>query len=196
MVDVINNLEVMVPKMRKQLYLKKVYSLDLFYEAIEKQGQYLDIRELDVFLANFGIFLKSQELSHLIKNCKHTENSVDLIRMVYIFRTEIPADIIETLNLIFDKISDGQPSMDVEETLIHLEPRQHPLLEMFKGNFEYVKDSVIKGIRLIIGNKKIILREEFLEFHFNIFWAIPDFLIENFRKQLTLMWRIKKLQKK
>ena len=28
----------------------------------------------------------------------------------------------------------------------------------------------IKGLRLIIGDKKIILREEFLEFHFNIFW--------------------------
>ena len=40
----------------------------------------------------------------------------------------------------------------------------------------------------------MILREEFLEFHFNIFWIIPDFLEENFRKQISLMWGIKKLK--
>ena len=194
--DVVNNLELMIPKMRKQLYLKKIYSLDLFYEEIEKQGQYLQIRDLDAFLAKFGIFLKSQEVTALLNNCRHSEFEIDLIRMVYIFRTKIPDDIIETLNLIFDKISDGQPSMDVEEALLHLDVFQHPLLEMFEENYEKVKESVIRGLRLIIGNKKMILREEFLEFHFNIYWSIPDFLVDNFRKQITLMWGIKKLKKK
>ena len=194
--DVVNNLELMIPKMRKQLYLKKIYSLDLFYEEIEKQGQYLQIKDLDAFLAKFGIFLKSQEVTALLNNCRHSELEIDLIRMVYIFRTEIPADIIETLNLIFDKISDGQPSMDVEEALLHLDVLHHPLLEMFEENYEKVKESVIGGLKLIIGNKKMILREEFLEFHFNMFWSIPDFLIDNFRKQITLMWGIKKLKKK
>ena len=192
--DVINNLELMIPKMRKQLYLKKAYSLDLFYEAIEKQGQYLNIKDLDTFLAKFGIFLKSQEITALLNNCRHSENEIDLIRMVYIFRTKIPEDIIKKLNLIFDKISEGQPSMDVEEALLHLDVTQHPLLEMFQEDYNRVKESVIKGLRLIIGDKKMILREEFLEFHFNIFWIIPDFLEENFRKQISLMWGIKKLK--
>ena len=192
--DVINNLELMIPKMRYQLYLKKIYSLDLFYEAIEKQGQYLQIRDLDQFLAKFGIFLKSQEITALLNNCRHSETEIDLIRMVYIFRTEIPADIIKNLNLIFDKISDSQPSMDVEEALLHLNINQHPLLEMFEENYEKAKESVIKGLRLIIGDKKMILREEFLEFHFNIYWIIPDFLEENFRKKVPLMWGIKKLK--
>ena len=192
--DVINNLELMIPKMRKQLYLKKAYSLDLFYESFEKQGQYLNIKDLDPFLAKFGIFLKSQEITALLKNCRHSENEIDLIRMVYIFRTKIPEDIIKKLNLIFDKISEGQPSMDVEEALLHLDVTQHPLLEMFQEDYNKVKESVIKGLRLIIGDKKMILREEFLEFHFNIFWIIPDFLEENFRKQISLMWGIKKLK--
>ena len=192
--DVINNLELMIPKMRYQLYLKKIYSLDLFYEAIEKQGQYLQIRDLDQFLSKFGIFLKSQEITALLNNCRHSETEIDLIRMVYIFRTEIPADIIKNLNFIFDKISDSQPSMDVEEALLHLNINQHPLLEMFEENYEKAKESVIKGLRLIIGDKKMILREEFLEFHFNIYWIIPDFLEENFRKKVPLMWGIKKLK--
>ena len=192
--DVVNNLELMIPKMRNQLYLKKVYSLDLFYIEIDKHGQYLQIRDLDQFLAKFGIFLKSQEITALLNNCRHSESEIDLVRMVYIFRTDIPADIIKTLNLIFDKISDGQPSMDVEETLLHLDITQHPQLEMFQEDYEKAKESVIKGLKLIIGDKKMILREEFLEFHFNIFWIIPDFLEETFRKQLPLMWGFKKLK--
>ena len=192
--DVVNNLELMIPKMRNQLYLKKVYSLDLFYIEIDKHGQYLQIRDLDQFLAKFGIFLKSQEITTLLNNCRHSESEIDLVRMVYIFRTDIPADIIKTLNLIFDKISDGQPSMDVEEALLHLDITQHPQLEMFQEDYEKAKESVIKGLKLIIGDKKMILREEFLEFHFNIFWIIPDFLEETFRKQLPLMWGFKKLK--
>ncbi len=192
--DVVNNLELMIPKMRNQLYLKKVYSLDLFYIEIDKHGQYLQIRDLDQFLAKFGIFLKSQEITALLNNCRHSESEIDLVRMVYIFRTDIPADIIKTLNLIFDKISDGQPSMDVEEALLHLDITQHPQLEMFQEDYEKAKESVIKGLKLIIGDKKMILREEFLEFHFNIFLIIPDFLEETFRKQLPLMWGFKKLK--
>ena len=192
--DVVNNLELMIPKMRNQLYLKKVYSLDLFYIEIDKHGQYLQIRDLDQFLSKFGIFLKSQEITALLNNCRHSESEIDLVRMVYIFRTDIPADIIKTLNLIFDKISDGQPSMDVEEALLHLDITQHPQLEMFQEDYEKAKESVIKGLKLIIGDKKMILREEFLEFHFNIFWIIPDFLEETFRKQLPLMWGFKKLK--
>ena len=63
---------------------------------------------------------------------------------------------------------------------------------------EYMKQAiqrfgVIKGLKLIIGDKKIILREEFLEFHFNIFWIMPDFQIEHFKRELPLMWGIKKI---
>ena len=175
--DVVNNLEIIIPKMREQLYLKKIYSLDVLYQAIETKGKYLKLKELDPFLAKFGIFLKSQEITGLLNNCKHSENEMDLIRFIYLFRTEIPKDIINVLNHIFEKISEGQPSMDVEEALLHLNINHHPQLEMFQENFERAKDSVIRGLKLIIGDKKIILREEFLEFHFNIFWIMPDFQI-------------------
>ena len=70
--------------------------------------------------------------------------------MIYLFRTEIPKDIICTLNKIFEKISEGQPSMDVEEALLHLNISQHPQLEMFQENYEKAKDSVNKGLKLII----------------------------------------------
>ena len=188
--DVVNNLEIIIPKMREQLYLKKIYSLDLLYQAIETKGKYLKLKELDPFLAKFGIFLKSQEITGLLNNCKHSENEMDLIRFIYLFRTEIPKDIINVLNHIFEKISEGQPSMDVEEALLHLNINHHPQLEMFQENFERAKDSVIKGLKLIIGDKKIILREEFLEFHYNIFWVMPEYCHGNFRKKIASMWNV------
>ena len=180
--------------MRKQMYTNGVYSLDIFYEAIEREGKFLPISRLDNFLGKFGIFLKSQEVTALLNSCKHSETQIDLVRMIYLFRTEIPNDIIITLNKIFDKLSDGQTSMDVEEVLLHLDEKEHPQFELLKQNLDFIRNSVIKGMRLIIGNKKLILREEFLEFHFNIFWAIPDYVIDGFRKQLPLMWGIKKLK--
>ena len=77
-------------------------------------------------MAKFGIFLKSQDITALLNNCRHSYDEIDLIRMAHTLRTEIPTDIIKTLNLIFDKISEGQSSMDVEEALLYLNVRQHP----------------------------------------------------------------------
>ena len=83
--DVVNNLELIIPKMREQLYLKKIYSLDLLYQAVEEKGKYLNLKELDQFLARFGIFLKSQEITGLLNNCRHTENEIQEILLLILF---------------------------------------------------------------------------------------------------------------
>ena len=59
-----------------------------------------------------------------------------------------------------------------------------------KKNLQYIKDSVIKGIKNIIGDKNDILREEFLEFHYNIFWIMPSYCHGNFRKKIASMWNV------
>ncbi len=59
-----------------------------------------------------------------------------------------------------------------------------------KKNLQYIKDSVIKGIKNIIGDKNDILREEFLEFHYNIFWIMPSYCYGNFRKKIASMWNV------
>ena len=40
--DVVNNLELIIPKMREQLYLKKIYSLDVLYQAKEEKYNIAD----------------------------------------------------------------------------------------------------------------------------------------------------------
>ena len=189
--DIVNTLDLIIPKMRQQMFQKRIHSLDVLYEAIEEEGKYYSIKELDLFFGKFGIFLKSQEVTELLNHCRHSESQIDLVRFVYLFRTTVPEDIVQELNEVFDTLSNGQPEMDVSQLLTHLNEKEHPQCELMKKNLQGVKDSVIKGIRNIIGGKNTILREEFLEFHYNIFWVLPEFCLGNFRKRLSLMWGIR-----
>ena len=188
--DIVNTLENIIHKMRQQMFQKKVYSLDVLYELIEEEGKYYSIKELDIFFAKLGIFLKSQEITELLNYCRYNESQIDLIKFVYLFRTTIPADIVDELNEIFNTLSNGQPSININELMQHLNEKEHPQCELMKKNLQFVKDSVIKGIKNIVGDKEDILREEFLEFHYNIFWVMPDYCHGNFRKKIAPMWNI------
>ena len=188
--DIVNTLENIIHKMRQQMFQMKVYSLDVLYELIEEEGKYYSIKELDIFFAKLGIFLKSQEITELLNYCRYNESQIDLIKFVYLFRTTIPADIVDELNEIFNALSNGQPSININELMQHLNEKEHPQCELMKKNLQFVKDSVIKGIKNIVGDKEDILREEFLEFHYNIFWVMPDYCHGNFRKKIAPMWNI------
>ena len=188
--DIVNTLELIIPKMRQQMFQKRIYSLDVLYETIEEIGKYYSIKELDILFSKFGIFLKSQEITELLHHCRYNETQIDLIKFVYLFRTNIPNDIIDELNEIYNILSNGQESININELLNHLNVKEHPQCELMKKNLQYIKDSVIKGIKNIIGDKNDIIREEFLEFHYNIYWVMPNYCHENFRKKLPLMWNV------
>ena len=188
--DIVNTLELIIPKMRQQMFQKRIYSLDVLYEAIEEVGKYYSIKEIDIFFAKLGIFLKSQEITELLHHCRHSETQIDLIKLVYLFRTTIPEDIVDELNEIFNILSNGQASINLDELMKHLNEKEHPQCELMKKNLQFIKDSVIKGIKNIIGDKNDILREEFLEFHYNIFWVMPEYCHGNFRKKIALMWNV------
>ena len=189
--DIVNTLELIIPKMRQQMFQKRIYSLDVLYEAIEEVGKYYSIKEIDIFFAKLGIFLKSQEITELLHHCRHSETQIDLIKLVYLFRTTIPEDIVDELNEIFNILSNGQASINLDELMKHLNEKEHPQCELMKKDLQFIKDSVIKGIKNIIGDKTEILREEFLEFHYNIFWVMPEYCHGNFRKKIASMWNIK-----
>ena len=188
--DIVNNIEQIIPKMRQQMFQKRIYSLDVLYEAIEQEGKYYPIKELDHFFSKIGIFLKSQEITELLSYCRCSETQIDLIRFVYLFRTIIPPDIVEELNEIFNILSKGQPSMGFDDLISNLNEKEHPQCELMKKQLQFIKDSVIKGIQNIIGDKNNVLREEFLEFHYNIFWVMPEYCHGNFRKKISTMWGI------
>ena len=64
--DVLNTLDNIIPKMRQQMFQKRIYSLDVLYELIEEEGKYYSIKELDILLGKIGIYLKSQEVTLLL----------------------------------------------------------------------------------------------------------------------------------
>ena len=72
----------------------------------------------------------------------------------------------------------------------HLNEKEHPQCELMKKNLQFIKDTVIKGFKNIIGDKNEILREEFMEFHYNIFWAMPEYCYGNFRRKIATMWNV------
>ena len=188
--DIVNNLEMIIPKIRQQMFTKRIYSLDVLYELIEVEGKYYPIKELDVLFAKIGVYLKSQEITELLNYCRHDETQIDLIKFVYLFRTTIPEDIVDELNEIFNILSNGQTSINLDELIQHLNVKEHPQCELMKKDLQFIKDSVIKGFKNIIGDKNDIIREEFLEFHYNIFWVMPDYCHGNFRKRLAPMWNV------
>ena len=188
--DIVNNLEMIIPKIRQQMFTKRIYSLDVLYELIEVEGKYYPIKELDVLFAKIGVYLKSQEITELLNYCRHDETQIDLIKFVYLFRTTIPEDIVDELNEIFNILSNGQTSINLDELIQHLNVKEHPQCELMKKDLQFVKDSVIKGFKNIIGDKNDIIREEFLEFHYNIFWVMPEYCHGNFRKRISSMWNV------
>ena len=118
--DIVNTLDSIIPKMRYQMYQRRIPSLDIVNQIVREEGKYYSIADLDIFFAKIGVYLKSQEVTELLNHCKHSKTQIDLVRMVDLLKTEMPQDIVCDLNLIFDKLSGNQQAMDVEELLQHL----------------------------------------------------------------------------
>ena len=192
--DIVNTLELIIPKMRRQMYQKRIHSLDVINEIVKKEGKYFSIADLDLFFAKIGVYLKSQEVTELLNHCSHSKTQIDLIRMVELLKTDVCPDILRDLNRIFDKLSGNQTAMDVEELLQHLNENEYPQIELMHKNLQVVKENILKGFRQILGDNKIITKEQFIEFHNNILWVLPDYKIKDFKEKLPLMWGIRRLR--
>ena len=192
--DIVNTLELIIPKMRRQMYQKKIHSLDVVNEIVKKEGKYFSINDLDLFFAKIGVYLKSQEVTEILNHCSHSKTQIDLIRMVELLKTEVPCDILKVLNRIFDKLSGDQTAMDFEELLQHLNENEYPQIDLMNKNLQVVKESILKGFHHILGENKIITKEQFIEFHNNILWVLPDYKVNEFKSKLPLMWGIRRLR--
>ena len=192
--DIVNTLEEIIPKMRYQMYQKKIPSLDFVNQKVREEGKYYSIADLDIFFAKIGVYLKSQEVTELLNHCKHSKTQIDLCRMVNLIKTEVPQDIICILSMVFDKISGNQQAMDVGELLQHLNESEYPQIELMNKNVNIAKENILRGFHEVIGDNKIINKEQFIDFHKNIFWVIPQYKIKEFKTKLHLMWGIRRLR--
>ena len=163
--DIVNTLDEIIPKMRYQMYQKKIPSLDIVNQIVREEGKYYSIADLDIFFAKIGVYLKSQEVTELLNHCKHSKTQIDLCRMVNLIKTEVPQDIICILSMVFDKISGNQQAMDVGELLQHLNESEYPQIELMNKNVNIAKENILRGFHEVIGDNKIINKEQFIDFH-------------------------------
>ena len=154
--DIVNTLDSIIPKMRYQMYQRRIPSLDFVNQIVREEGKYYSIADLDIFFAKIGVYLKSQEVTELLNHCKHSKTQIDLVRMVDLLKTEMPQDIVCDLNLIFDKLSGNQQAMDVEELLQHLNENEYPQIELMNKNVKIAKENILRGFHEVIGDNKII----------------------------------------
>ena len=192
--DIVNTLDSIIPKMRYQMYQRRIPSLDFVNQIVREEGKYYSIADLDIFFAKIGVYLKSQEVTELLNHCKHSKTQIDLVRMVDLLKTEMPQDIVCDLNLIFDKLSGNQQAMDVEELLQHLNENEYPQIELMNKNVKIAKENILRGFHEVIGDNKIINKEQCIDFHRNIYWVIPEYKIKDFKNKLHLMWGIRRLR--
>ena len=192
--DIVNTLDEIIPKMRYQMNQKKIPSLDIVNQIVREEGKYYSIADLDIFFAKIGVYLKSQEVTELLNHCKHSKTQIDLCRMVNLIKTEVPQDIICILSMVFDKISGNQQAMDVGELLQHLNESEYPQIELMNKNVNIAKENILRGFHEVIGDNKIINKEQFIDFHKNIYWVIPQYKIKEFKTKLHLMCGIRRLR--
>ena len=192
--DIVNTLDEIIPKMRYQMYQKKIPSLDIVNQIVREEGKYYSIADLDIFFAKIGVYLKSQEVTELLNHCKHPKTQIDLCGMVNLIKTEVPQDIICILSMVFDKISGNQQAMDVGELLQHLNESEYPQIELMNKNVNIAKENILRGFHEVIGDNKVINKEQFIDFHKNIYWVIPQYKIKQFKTKLHLMWGIRRLR--
>ena len=70
--DIVNTLDQIIPKMRYQMYQKRIHSMDVVNQIVRAEGKYYSISDLDIFFAKIGVYLISQEVTELLNHCKHS----------------------------------------------------------------------------------------------------------------------------
>ena len=71
--------------------------------------------------------------------------------------------------------------------------RHHDILQRFHSKHEWVA-KLLHKLKLYKLDNKIITKEQFVDFHKNIYWVIPDYKIKEFKNRLHLMWGIRRLR--
>lgn len=189
--DYINTLEEIEKKMKIQMHQKRIYSLDQVFLEIAKfdpthQG-YINKGKLELFLGKVGVFLKTQEISELLKYLNRDGEDVRFDLFIELFRKDPPKEILNELNEVFDVLSNGRQAIPLDELTSKIDGQYHPQYMIMNDPF-MAKETVILGLKFVIGDKTEVTREEFIEFHKNIYCILPEDFDETFLRKTPQMW--------
>ena len=196
--DTTNVLPLIIPKMRKQMHIKGITSLDDIYMNIAgnapKGANTLSKFQADHFFGKLGIYLKSQEMTALYNYLDCKGNQFSLEKFIQLFQCEIPEDFIKDLNEMFYFVSENQESVSIEKLLKNIRPENHPQISIMKNDPCIAEENLKFAIEFVAGDKPEITRDEFIQLHKNIYWILPEENYELFKYKIPKLWGLSDLQ--
>ncbi len=103
-------------------------------------------------------------------------------------KCDIPENITRDLIGIFQRLTRGTQSIQVDELKQRLKIDEHPRVRMMIKKPEAVATEFEFSVLFVSGDKGYLEQEDFLELHRNIYWVTPREGISNYQKMINLLW--------
>ena len=179
--DCINIIEEIVPKMKQQMHHNKdIFSIDEIFMAISKYDKnhtaIIPKPYFESFLSQIGVYLKTQELSELYKYLDDNGYEISFMKFINLFKVHVSAypQLERKVKEVFSLLKNENNVIPIETLYNKLLLRNHPLVKVYKQTEEYAKAKFDNEIKFLIGEKTELTYEEFLQFHKNMVYVMPD----------------------
>lgn len=194
MVDVVNNIELVKPKMIEQMrYNRQIYGMDEMLSIISNTDPTfkgtVQTKNLDMFLGTLGIFLKSQEQTELCTYCGRTPENEQIYieKFINIFKMQPPKKLINVLQKVFNQLKDGE-GISLDKFWSSIKINKHPLVKIYKRNVQYTQPKFEKSVKAVLGNKNIIGFQDFVDLYMNNIYLMPVENVNYFIKYIPELY--------
>jgi Ca2+-binding EF-hand superfamily protein len=195
--DYINTIDNIIIKMKTQMHSKGIFCLDQVFFQLNKfdpnSTGIMNKGRLEYLLSQLGIFLKTQEITELLKYLDVDNDCIKLEKFVGLLKCEIPPKTLTIMNNIFDALSKGNDTLNIETLINSLHIEEHPQYMLMGDDSLWATETVKASINAVVGdsNKTEMTRTEFLTFVGNIYWTIPHENLSHFNWKLPLLFGLK-----
>ena len=183
MVDVVNNIELVKPKMIGQMrYNKGIFSLSEMIAVIggpaAVQNSKLFVKYMDAFLGKLGIFLKSQEQTELCRYLGRTETNenLSLNKFVDLFKMEPPKKLITVVTEVFNLLKEANGTIPIEKFWASTDLTKHPAVTIYKRPKEWIKNKLVLTAKSVLNGKEDFSLEDLIRYYMDFIYLMP---IEN-----------------
>lgn len=192
--DLINKIDVILEKMKLQIHTKGIYSLSQIFIAIVsfdvQDTGVVNINKFEIFLSTIGIFLKTQELSELLKYVTDSTDftTIKFEKFIGLFKKEVPRVLNEETIEVFNTLKNNEGKVTVEALMNCCQVDHHfHVAVMHKAPHDALKNVEI-AIKFLVGDKQEIELNDFIELNNSMYWLIPKQHEDYFKREMPALW--------
>mmetsp|Transcript_42617 Transcript_42617/g.102761 ORF Transcript_42617/g.102761 Transcript_42617/m.102761 type:complete len:516 (-) Transcript_42617:71-1618(-) len=153
---------------REQLSVSLHVSLEALQQQLEQASQGDDTIKATAFdasLRSIGVFLTSQDLGTIRRHCAgRMEKSYSISRFLGMLREQLPPYRQRIVNELWESLSQGRPTVSVDEILQRFDASKHPLVVSLELPAEKVHEDF--GIALGRLSRDGMIEKEAIEFYY------------------------------